>query len=86
MSKGETYQGNFEPLIGNELFEAVQEQLRKRVKTKKESGIGTISPLQDCLHVVSAVGRLLHNMEKETAEPMYITAVQRSSESAVSPT
>ena len=33
--KGEAYQGNFEPLIGNELFEAVQEQLKQRSKPRK---------------------------------------------------
>jgi site-specific DNA recombinase len=35
VSKGETFQGSFEPLIGNELFDAVQEQLRKRSKPRK---------------------------------------------------
>jgi site-specific DNA recombinase len=35
VSNGETFQGSFEPLIGNELFEAVQEQLRKRSKPRK---------------------------------------------------
>jgi len=35
ISKGETYQGNFEPLIDNELFEGVQEQLKLRSKTRK---------------------------------------------------
>lgn len=33
--KGETYQGNFEPLIGNELFEAVQEELKQRSRPRK---------------------------------------------------
>jgi hypothetical protein len=33
--KGESYQGNFEPLIGNELFEAVQEQLKQRSRPRK---------------------------------------------------
>ena len=33
--KGESYQGNFEPLIGNELFEAVQEQLKQRSRLRK---------------------------------------------------
>ena len=33
--KGETYQGNFEPLIGNELFEAVQERLKQRSRPRK---------------------------------------------------
>jgi site-specific DNA recombinase len=35
ISKGETYQGSFEPLIGNELFDAVQEQLRLRSRPRK---------------------------------------------------
>jgi len=35
VSKGETYQGSFEPLIGNELFEAVQKQLTQRSKPRK---------------------------------------------------
>ena len=33
--KGESYQGNFEPLIGNELFEGVQEQLKQRSRPRK---------------------------------------------------
>ena len=33
--KGESYQGNFESLIGNELFEAVQEQLKQRSRPRK---------------------------------------------------
>jgi site-specific DNA recombinase len=33
--KGESYLGNFEPLIGNELFEAVQEQLKQRSRPRK---------------------------------------------------
>ena len=35
ISKGETYQGNFEPLIDNKLFDAVQEQLKIRSKPRK---------------------------------------------------
>jgi len=35
ISKGETFQGNFEPLIDNELFEAVQEQLKQSSKPRK---------------------------------------------------
>jgi DNA invertase Pin-like site-specific DNA recombinase len=35
ITKGETFQGSFEPLIDNELFEAVQEQLKLRSKPRK---------------------------------------------------
>jgi len=35
VSKGETYQGSFEPLINNKLFDAVQEQLKLRSKPRK---------------------------------------------------